>query len=73
MFSIPAVTTAQVLLQALASRYGYDPASTAVYNTGYRNPALAFLSGERLLILYTNGGLTAVREALDNLRVRNVI
>ncbi|MGI3775725.1 MAG: hypothetical protein ACRYGC_00390 [Janthinobacterium lividum] len=73
VFSIPAVTTAQVLLQNLAPRYGYDPASTATYNTRYRNPALAFLSGERITILYTNGGLSAVREALDNLRARKVI
>lgn len=73
VFSIPAVTTAQVLLENLAARYGYDPASTATYNTRYRNPALAFLSGERITILYTNGGLSAVREALDNLRARKVI
>ncbi len=73
VFSIPAVTTAQVLLQTLAPRYGYAPADTAAYNTRYRNPALAFLSGERMLILYSNGGLTAVREALDNLRTRRII
>ncbi len=73
VFSIPAVTTAQVLLANLASRYGYDPANVAAYNTGYRNPALSFLSGERLLILYTNSGLSAVRDALDNLRARKVI
>lgn len=73
VFSIPAVTTAQVLLAELAPRYGYDPTQVAAYNTRYRNPALSYLSGERMLILYTNGGLSAVREALDALRARKAI
>jgi len=48
-YSGPAVTTAQVILQTLASRYGYDPANASVYNNQYRNPALSFLTGERIL------------------------
>lgn len=73
VFSIPAVTEAQVILQALAPRYGYDPADTARYTTKFRNPALSFLSGERLLILYTTQGIGAVQAELDLLRARQVI
>ena len=61
VFSIPAVTGAQAVLQTLASRYGYDPADAARYNTMFRNPALSFLSAERVLILYSTKGLGAVQ------------
>lgn len=73
VFSIPAVTEAQVVLQALAPRYGYDPADAAHYTTKFRNPALSFLSAERVLILYTTQGLDAVRAELDILRDMHVI
>lgn len=68
VFSIPAVAEAQVVLQALASRYGYDPADAARYTAKFRNPALSFLSAERVLILYTTQGLSAVQAELDLLR-----
>ena len=73
VFSIPAVTEAQVVLQTLASRYGYDPADAARYNTMFRNPALTFLSAERLLILYSTKGVGAVQAELDILRDMHVI
>jgi hypothetical protein len=73
VFSIPAITESQVILASLASRYGYDPANAANYNTKYRNPALSFLSGERILVLYTTKGIDAVKAALDVLRARGVI
>ncbi len=73
VFSIPAVTEAQVVLQALATRYGYDPADAARYTTKFRNPALSFLSAERVLILYTTRGLDAVQAELDILRDMHVI
>jgi len=72
-FSIPAVTGAQVILQTLASRYGYDPADAARYNTMFRNPALGFLSAERVLILYSTKGVGAVQSELDILRDMHVI
>jgi len=72
-YSGPAVTTAQVILQALASRYGYDPANASVYNNKYRNPALSFLTGERILILYSSQGLAGVQAELDRLRSAGVI
>jgi hypothetical protein len=73
VFSIPAITSAQVLLATLAPQFGYDPNDTATYNTKYRNPALAFLGGERLLILYGSQGLPAVQAQLQKLRALGVI
>lgn len=73
IFSGPAVASATTLLQTLAPEFGYDPASVTNYNTRYRNPALAWLTGERLLVLYGNGGIDAVRDELARLRKKGVI
>ena len=73
VLSIPAVTEAQVVLQALAPRYGYDPADAARYTTKFRNPVLSYLSAERVLILYTSQGIDAVQAELDILRDKHVI
>ena len=69
-FSIPAAGDAALLLSKLASRYGFDPAVTATYNNNYRNPVFAHLSQERLLIVYGNGGLSAVQAELDTLHAK---
>lgn len=69
----PAVAVAQLLLARLASSFGYDPADAARYNNKYRNPALSHLSAERLYILYTSGGLDAVRAQLVRLHDRGLI
>jgi len=71
--SVPAMVVAQKLLSKLAPEYGYDPAETARYNTKYRNRALAHLSAERLYMLYTTGGLDAVRKQLARLRAQKLI
>ncbi len=73
VFSIPAVAEAQVILQSLARRYGYDPADAVRYTTKFRNPVLSFLSAERILILYTTEGIEAVQAELDRLRDKLVI
>jgi hypothetical protein len=73
VFTIPAITEGQVILEQLASRYGYSPTNVTVYNTQYRNPVFSYLSAERILILYTNNGLPAVQAELDKLRNRGVI
>lgn len=73
VFSIPAVTQAQVILRSLAPRYGYDPADLARYTTRFRNPALSFLSAERVLDLYTSHGLEAVQRELDRLHAQGVL
>lgn len=69
----PAVSVAQILLATLAPSFGFDPSDTARYNTSYRNPALSHLSAERLYILYTSGGLPAVRAQLMKLRSHGVL
>ena len=66
--SIPAVSESQALLAQLAPQYGYDPTNVATFNNKFRNVVLAFLSPERLSILYSNGGLTAVKREVDKLQ-----
>ena len=73
VFSIPAVTGSEAILRSLASSYGYDPNDPTTYNTRYRNPVLANLSGERILITYTSKGISAVKADLDILRKRGKI
>jgi hypothetical protein len=72
-FSAPAVGQAQLLLAALASRFGYDPTQRAVYNTKYRNPILSYLSAERLQIIYANAGLDAVAGEIARLKRMGII
>ncbi len=72
-YSGPAISETEVVLRTLASRYGYDPANASVYNNKYRNPALSFLTGERLLILYSGQGLAGVQAALDKLRASGIL
>lgn len=69
----PAVAVLQILLGDLASSFGYDPSDAARYNTSFRNPVLSHLSAERLYILYTSGGLDAVRAQLTKLRSKGII
>lgn len=68
-FSIPAADDASALIAKLAPNYGFSPAD-ANYNTNFRNPVFANISQERILIVYGNGGLAAVRAELDALRAR---
>lgn len=72
-YSGPAVTAAQTILQTLAPRYGYDPSNPSVYNNGYRNPVLSFLTGERILILYSEQGLAGVQAEIDKLKKSHII
>lgn len=69
----PAVAVAQLLLANLAPSFGYDLGDGARYNTKYRNPVLSHLSAERLYILYTTGGLEAVRAEVTRLRHRGIL
>ena len=69
----PSVAVAQLVLANLAPAFGYDPGDAARYNAHYRNPVLSHLSAERIYILYTTGGLNAVRGELHRLRNHGVI
>lgn len=72
-YSGPAISESEVILKTLASRYGYDLANVSVYNNKYRNPALSFMTGERLLILFSSRGLSGVQAELDRLRTAGVL
>jgi hypothetical protein len=66
--SIPAVTEAQVLLQTIAPTFAYDPTNVTYYNNLFRNDALAYLSPERLMMIYATQGLQNVVEEVRKLR-----
>jgi hypothetical protein len=68
----PAITDVEAVLRAIASDFGFDPAGPD-YNTRFRNPVFSYLTAERLLILYGNGGVNAVREEVDNLRAHKIL
>jgi hypothetical protein len=71
--SIPAVTQVQVLLQQIAPGFGYDPNDLARYNNFFRNVVLAYLSPERLMMIYDKSGLDEVVEEVSKLRRLHVI
>ena len=72
-YSGPAVTEVELALKQLAARYGYNPSDVSRYNNSFRNPALSFLTAERLHIIYGNSGLAGVKAQLDKLRSLGVI
>ena len=72
-YSGPAVSTVEIILKQLAPGYGYDPASVSTYNNSFRNPALSFLTAERLLIIYSQSGLAGVKTELDILHSLGVL
>jgi hypothetical protein len=61
VLSIPSVTTADAILKRLAHEFGFDPADTSRYNNRFRNRVLSELTAERILVLYSNSGLDAIR------------
>lgn len=71
-FTGPAAADVTLVLQTLAAEFGYIP-SASNYLVKFRNPVLTYLSAERLYILYSNGGLDAVRKELGKLRRLAVI
>ncbi len=71
--SIPSVTEAQVLLQTVASQFGFNPADTATYNNKFRNVVLAFLSPEHLSVEYSQQGIKAVIADIARLRALHII
>jgi hypothetical protein len=68
----PVVDLAELILSKLAATYSQDP-KNADYVAKYRNPALTYLSAERIVMLYSNGGLPEVKKELDRLRLLRVI
>jgi len=66
-YSGPAVDSVNVLLQSIAPAFGISPADPNYLNT-FRNPVLSFFTGERLMILYSQGGIGAVAAEVQKLR-----
>jgi len=71
--SVASVKIVQIILQELAPSFGFDPADTARYNTGFRNPVLSFLTAERLFLIYSNKGLEGVSRELQGLRAQKIL
>ena len=71
-YSGPAVDAVNVLLQSIAPQFGFH-ASDPNYLNEFRNPVLSYFTGERLLILYSNGGIEAVLNEVQKLRKVHII
>jgi hypothetical protein len=71
-YSMPAVTSVEILLRRLAPAFGVDTADTASYNNRFRNPILTFSPAERLLMIYSKRGTNGVRLELQRLRKHKV-
>jgi hypothetical protein len=69
----PAVSEVEVLLAAIASGFGYNPADATNYNTKFRNVVLANLSAERLLMIYGSSGVQGVTSEVQKLRQQGII
>ena len=67
------MTASVAILAKLAPDYGFDPTDAAKFNNGFRNPALSYLSAERILIRYNHDGLAGVRRDLDALKKAKAI
>ncbi len=66
----PAATVVEKLLKELAPKFGVDKTTPTAFNNQFRNPVLAYLSVERLMLLYGNGGIEAVEKEIQVIRSR---
>jgi len=62
-----------LFLRILAPKFNYDAADAARYNTGYRNPVLSHLSAERILMLYSSGGIGRVEAEINKVKAAGLI
>src|SRR5262249_61495911 len=69
-FSIPSIKTMQIILRQLAPEFGFDPEDTVRYNNDFRNPVLAFLTAEHLMMIFSEKGLEGVKKELRDLQTR---
>jgi hypothetical protein len=70
VFSIPAVTTGEAILKALAVEFGVRMEDTARFNTKFRNPVFTNIPAERLVMIYGHEGLDGVRSAIQSLHLK---
>jgi len=66
-YSGPAVVAVNTILQTLAPDFGYNPADPS-YLLTFRNPVFSFLTGERLMIIYSEKGSDGVRAEVQKVR-----
>jgi hypothetical protein len=66
-YSGPAVVALNTILQTLAPDFGYNPADPN-YLLNFRNPVFSFLTGERLMIIYSEKGSDGVRAEVQKVR-----
>jgi hypothetical protein len=65
--SVPAVVEIDRVLKAVAPDFGFQPSETSDYNWKFRHRVLSRFSGERLFVIYTNGGAAAVEKEIAGL------
>jgi hypothetical protein len=66
-YSGPAAIAVNTILQTLAPDFGFNPADPG-YLLNFRNPVFSFLTGERLLIIYSEKGSDGVRAEVQKVR-----
>lgn len=71
-YSGPAVDIDNVLLQSIAPQFGVNPADPNYY-LNFRNPVLSFFTAERLTILYSEQGISGVKNAVQQLRNAGIL
>ena len=71
--SIPAVTESQAVLQAIAPQFGYNSSDVTTYNNKFRNVVFAYISPERLEMIYANSGTSGVLNEITKLRQQGII
>jgi len=65
---VTGVQTCALPISQIAPRFGYDAADVARYNNDFRNVVLAYLSPERLMMIYDNKGLEDLVKEVSKLR-----
>jgi len=71
--SIPAALDLGMILEELAPEFGVNPADRASFNNSFRNPALSYLSAERLIFIYARLGFSGIRSQVKQLRAAGLI
>jgi len=71
-YSGPAIDAMNIVLATLAPQFGHNP-SDANYFLTFRNPVFSYMTGERLLIIYSEKGSNGIRAELQKLKARGVI
>lgn len=69
----PSMKLADEILLQIGTDFGYDPKTSDVYFSRFRNGVLAQLSAERIVSLNSAGGLAAVRSEVKMLQQKGLL